>query len=87
MVGKLHNIQLKIKESIKQSGLTQTELAKRLGVTQSAIAHYVKGDIIPSLDTFATLCEILDLDSNEILCIRKDESDRIQEAGRSSRNK
>ena len=71
-------IQIKIRESIKQSGLTQTELAKRLGITQSAIAHYVKGDIIPSLDTFATLCEVLDLDANEILCIRRSESDRIK---------
>ena len=75
---KITNIQAKLSEAIKQSGLTQTEIAKRIGVSQSAIAHYIKGDIIPSLDTFASLCEILDLDSNDILCIKQSESDRIR---------
>lgn len=26
---------------------------------------------MPALDTFANLCEVLDLDANEILCINK----------------
>ena len=75
---KITNIQTKLIEAIKQSGLTQTEIAKRIGVSQSAIAHYIKGDIIPALDTFASLCEILDLDSNDILCIKQSESERIK---------
>ena len=62
-------IQIKIIEAIKQSGLTQTELARRLNLTQSAIAHYAKGDIMPALDTFANLCAVLDLDPAEILCL------------------
>ncbi len=66
---KLEKIKLKIAEAIKQSGLTQTEIAKRLGVQQSNISHYVRGDKMPALDTFAKLCAVLDLDANDILCV------------------
>lgn len=63
-------IQQKLAEALRCSGLTQTEVARRLGVTQQSISHYVKGDKMPSLDTLANLCVILDLDANEILCVR-----------------
>ncbi len=62
-------IQNRLSEAIKQSGKTQKEIAEKLSVTQSCIAHYVKGDIVPALDTFANLCKVLDLDANDILCI------------------
>lgn len=65
----LEQIKANLAEEIKTSKRTQTEIAKELNVTQSTIAHYVKGDIAPSLDTFANLCKILDLDANEILCL------------------
>ena len=65
----LINIKHKIAEAITQSGLTQTEIAKRLEVRQSNISHYVRGDKMPALDTFAKLCSTLDLDANEILCV------------------
>lgn len=65
----LKNIQEKIATAIKNSGKTQTHIAKALNVTQSCIAHYIKGDIVPSLDTFAKLCVILDEDPKDLLCI------------------
>ncbi len=49
--------------------MTQTDIAKALNITQSTIAHYLKGDISPSLDTFANLCKVLDADANYILCL------------------
>lgn len=61
-------IQKRIAEAIKQSGFKQTELAQRLNISQSTIAHYIKGDICPSLEMFANLCQILELDTNYILC-------------------
>ena len=66
---KLDNIREKLTEAIKQSGLTQTEIANRLGIRQATIGQYLSGRAMPALDTFANLCNILDLDSNEILCI------------------
>lgn len=56
-------------ESISQSGYTQTELARRLGIKQSQISCYVHGKKLPALDTLANLCKILDADANYILCL------------------
>ena len=64
----LDKIKERLIESIKQSGLTQTQLAKKLHISQSTVAHYVKGDILPALDTLANLCAILDVSPAYILC-------------------
>ncbi len=64
----LEQIHQRLAEAIKQSGLTQTELARRLNVRQSNISHYIKGDKLPALDTLANLCKLLDVDTNYILC-------------------
>lgn len=64
----IEQIQIKLAEELKLCKLSQSELARRLNISQSNISHYLKGDKMPSLDTFANLCAILDLDANEILC-------------------
>ena len=66
----IFQIQAKIAEAIKLSGMTQTQIAQKVGVSQQTISHYLKGDKMPSLDTLANLCEVLDLDANDILCLR-----------------
>lgn len=65
----LETIRNNLQTAIKESGMTQTELAKRLGIRQTQISCYLKGLKMPALDTFANLCEVLDLDANDILCI------------------
>ncbi len=65
----IDKIQTKITEAIRQSGLTQIELARRLGIKQQTVSAYVHQSKMPSLDTFANLCAVLDIDANEILCI------------------
>ncbi len=67
----LNNIRIKLQEAIKQGGLNQSELAKRLGVHHSAIGQYLSGRAMPALDTFAKLCAVLDLDANDILCVNE----------------
>ena len=54
----LKQIQEKIIQSIKESGLTQTELAKKLGIKQPTVGQYLSGRAMPALDTFANLCAI-----------------------------
>ena len=66
----LDEIRVKLIEGIQQSGMTQTALAQKLGVRQQTISHYIKGNKMPALDTLANLCAILDLDANEILCLK-----------------
>lgn len=62
-------IRTKLITAIRTSGMTQTEIAKRIGIIQSSIGQYLSGRALPSLDTFANLCLVLDLDANDILCI------------------
>lgn len=66
---KLEQIHDKLAEAIKKCGLSQSEIARRLNVRQSNISHYIKGDKMPALDTFANLCAILDLNTDDILCL------------------
>ena len=67
----IKDIQTQIAEGIKSSGYTQTEIGKKLGISQQTVSHYIKGDKMPSLDTLANLCVLLDLDPAEILCVNQ----------------
>ncbi len=62
-------IQKRLAEAIRHSGLSQTEIAERLGVNPSQISCYVHGKKLPALDTFANLCAIIDVNSNDILAL------------------
>lgn len=64
----LEQIRKNLQETIKQSGLTQTELARKLNIRQSTIGQYLSGRAMPALDTFANLCVVLDVDPADILC-------------------
>ena len=68
----LEQIQKSLSEALKQSGMKQVDLAKKLGVNQSMISHYLSGRRIPALDTLSRLCSVLDLDANEILCVQRE---------------
>ncbi len=65
----LEQIRARLIQAVRESGLTQTELAKRLNIGQQTVSEYLHGKSLPALDTFANLCKVLDLDANEILCI------------------
>lgn len=65
----IEQIRERIKEAIKQNGMTQTELAKQIGVCQQAIGQYLHQNKLPALDTLANLCKVLDVDANYILCL------------------
>lgn len=64
----IEQIQKRLAEAIKQSGMTQNALAKELNVRQQTISCYIKGSKMPALDTLANLCKLLDVDTNYILC-------------------
>lgn len=66
----LEQIRNNLQDAIRNSGLTQTELAKRLGIYQTAVSQYLSGRAMPALDTFANICAVLDLDPAEILCLK-----------------
>lgn len=64
-------IEIKFSENLRQlrrsKNLSQTELAKLLGVDQRTISSWEVGICEPSLTVLAKLCEIFDEDFNDIL--------------------
>lgn len=58
-------------EAIETSPISKSEIARRLGVSPSTISKYLHANKFPDIDTFANLCEILDVSSDDILGIKK----------------
>lgn len=50
-----------IAEAIHEQNITQTELAKTLGVSKSRISNFVSGTSTPSLSLAGRICEILNI--------------------------
>lgn len=51
----------------KQSGLTQSQLADKLGVSQVAVARWETGKASPSEENLQKLCDILDCTRDDLL--------------------
>lgn len=65
----LKDIQVRLREVIKQSGIPQKEIAKKIGVSAQTVSKYMKKDVFPALDTLAKLCVLLDVKSDYVLGI------------------
>lgn len=68
----LDEIRKRLIESIKQSKLTITELAQKVNIKYQSLQQYLTGRAMPSLDTLANLCLVLDVSPNYILCFSND---------------
>lgn len=62
-----HLIKERLREEIKSSRLTTSEIAKRVGVSPEMVTQYVTTKKLPKLDTFSRLCRALDVSSDYIL--------------------
>ena len=67
----LKDIQKRLREEIKNSPLTQKEIAEKVGINPSTISKYLRLDKFPAIDTFANMCEVLDVSADEILGLKK----------------
>ena len=65
-------IKSRLKEEIKNSGLTTVEIAKRVGISPEMVTQYVTTKKLPKLDTFARLCKELDVSADYILGLSDD---------------
>ena len=50
--------------------MTQKQIAEKLKINPSTVSKYIRLDKYPSLDTFANLCEILDVSADDILGLK-----------------
>ena len=60
-----------IAERRKLAGLTQLQLAERLSITDRAVSKWETGRSLPDYSVLPTLCEVLDISINELLCGEK----------------
>lgn len=67
----IKDIQKRLRDEIGASGMTQRELAEKLHINPSTVSKYMRLDKFPALDTFANICEILDVSSDEILGLKR----------------
>ena len=63
---------MRIAEALQNSGMSQKDLAQRIGTTEAAISRYVTGDRAPMLANIATA---LHTTSDFLLGIENDEFD------------
>lgn len=64
MMGDFSNIFRKIRE---QSGLTQQQLADKLGISRSAVGMYEKGEREPNFETLELIADTFNVDMNYLL--------------------
>lgn len=59
----------KLKSLRNEKNITQSELAKRIGVSTSAIGMYEQGRREPDARILQKICEVLDTTTDYLLCI------------------
>lgn len=64
-----------IREKRKELGLTQEQVADRLGVTPPAVNKWEKGISCPDISILAPLARLLETDVNTLLCFQEEMSD------------
>ena len=62
----------RLRAAIRNSKLTQKEIAERTGLCPATISKYMRQHKRPSLDTFAELCRVLGVSSDAILGLPSD---------------
>ncbi len=60
-------IKERLREEIKNSGMTTKEIGEKTGVSPEMITQYTTTKKLPKLDTFARLCAVLDISADYIL--------------------
>ncbi len=55
---------------MEQCAFAQKEIAERAGINPSTVSKYLRLNKYPAIDTFANICEILDVSADEILGLK-----------------
>lgn len=64
---------LRISETLQKRGMTQKELAGRIGATEAVVSRYISGDREPKPDTLANIATALHTTSDFLLGIENEE--------------
>lgn len=69
------NLGMRIAEVLQLRGMTQKELAERVGVTEAAMSRYVAGTREPKPETLANIATALHTTSDYLLGLEAEEFD------------
>ena len=61
----------RLKKARNQKGLTQEQLANKLGIAKSTLAGYEKGNREPDVFKIKKIIELLEIDADYLLDIKK----------------
>lgn len=70
----VRSITNKIVELLTEQNMTQKELAKAAGLTESAISHYVKGDRVPRGANLMKIARALGTTTDDLLSREEEKS-------------
>ncbi len=62
-----NQLSIRMEELLKSRGITQKELAKRAGITEAAISHYIKGDRTPRSSVLSRIAIVLHTTSDYLM--------------------
>jgi transcriptional regulator with XRE-family HTH domain len=68
------NIHENIKNARKAAGVTQKELAEKIGVYQKDISRWENGERTPGVDALASICRALGVSADKLLELTGDET-------------
>jgi len=68
----IEEIRRRLRESIKHCGINQKEIAKAVGISQATVSDYMNKEKLPSIDTLADICKVIDVSPAYILCFSYD---------------
>ena len=60
-------IKLQLATALQECKYDLPTLANQLGISQKQLESYTNGEKLPSVDVFANICKILNLDANKII--------------------
>ena len=63
--------QSRIVEALRQTNLSQKEIAEKCGIHPSCLSQYKKGESEPTLTTLFALCKVLDVSSDYLLGLKE----------------
>ena len=67
----------RITEALRQSNLTQKQVAEKLNIAESNITNWKKGENLPSVDILYKICILLDESADYLLGIEDESGARI----------
>lgn len=68
-----------ISERRREAGLTQSQLAEKLGITDKAVSKWETGRSMPDLSLFMPLCHLLDVTLNELFAGERIAQENLKE--------